>query len=142
MGFLLSAGIALIAFGTAARQWMRRSRKNRIDKYYVRLEEILTELQESRILEARLQKLDRELVEMRHKAFRQLVREQLQADDSFRIFQSLLAECQNLVRSRLPGAAWRTWARGFRDRGKERWSEGKSKIRRFLVAPASPRWFR
>ena len=65
--------------------------KDRIDEYYIQIDEILTQLQENAdpSLE-QLRTMERELSLLRHRAVRQLVAEKLQANESFSIFQALL----------------------------------------------------
>jgi len=94
MGFILSVVLAFVATFAGAREAIIRRKKNRIDVYYTRLDEILTELRTDEPAAARLDELDVELSEMQRRAFQQLVAEQLRADESFRIFQDFLAECK------------------------------------------------
>lgn len=89
----LSLGITLaITLGSgflALRQWIRRTKKNRIDAYYLDLEEIAGKLADEPSNEE-LTSLKRQLVELRRRAFRDLVSERLEANESFSIFQSAL----------------------------------------------------
>jgi len=94
MGFILSVVVFFVATFAGAREAVIRRKKNRIDVYYTRLDEILTELRTEEPEAARLDELDQELSEMQRRAFKQLVAEQLRADESFRIFQDFLAECK------------------------------------------------
>ncbi len=94
MGFILSVLVFLFAAFVSLREAVLRRKKNRIDVYYTRLDEILTELRTAAPSLGRLDELDLELSEMQRRAFRQLVDERLRADESFRIFQDFLAECK------------------------------------------------
>ena len=100
MAFVLSAFIALYGLGVGASKWVTRSKKNRVDVYYSRLDAILTELSAEDSDSNRLAEIARELSKMRHEAVRELVDEKLTADESFRIFQSLLTDCQQQLAHR------------------------------------------
>ncbi|MEE8105721.1 MAG: TAXI family TRAP transporter solute-binding subunit [Planctomycetota bacterium] len=74
--------------GLATRQWIRQRKKNRIDVYYVEIEDVaglVPSATRDELLELR-----RRLDDVRRRAFSDLVRERLLADDSFRIFQTFL----------------------------------------------------
>ena len=66
------------------------------------IDEILTRLHETdpQDLET-LQRMESDLADLRHRAVQQLVAEKLQANESFRIFQTLLASSQAAVRRRI-----------------------------------------
>jgi TRAP transporter TAXI family solute receptor len=119
MGFLLSALLALFAFLSGAARWLAQRQKNRIDEHYRRLHDVLDDLAQ---LEQRLRVRDgeepvapegfaevaAELLEMETRAreigrvaFRELVDERLAANESFVIFQNLLAETQREIRHQL-----------------------------------------
>ena len=99
LAFLLSAVIAGFAGFTAIKSWVVRLKKNRIDVYYARLEKILDHLEESPTLPSEeLEEIAAELGDIRRIAFKELIAERLRADESFRIFQGLLSECQAQVR--------------------------------------------
>lgn len=108
MGFALSALIAIVAVLAALGRLVARHKKNLIDVHYVSLEKILERLE--RLPPPSLEELDEaaeELRAIRHEAFEQLIAERLRADDSFRIFQGLLMDCQLQVRrmrEQAPGA--------------------------------------
>ena len=73
------------------------------------LEEAKAELQEKKDfnrhteskLTEKLKQMENELAGLRHQAVQQLVAERLQANESFRIFQTLLASSQQAVRRRI-----------------------------------------
>jgi TRAP transporter TAXI family solute receptor len=105
MGFMLSLVVFLMAAFAGIREWIRLRKKNRIDVYYTRLDQILTELRAEDVDMSRLDSLEEELGEMQRRAFKQLVDEQLRADESFRIFQDFLAECKSQIADlRKPGS--------------------------------------
>ena len=94
MAFVLSLFLAVGGMGAGFSKWLTLRKKNRIDRYYERLDTLLDELNAADISDERLQAIDDELVAMRHDAVRELVNERLLADESFQIFQSLLTSCQ------------------------------------------------
>lgn len=95
MAFLLSLFLAFCGFVAAFNKWLTVRKKNRIDRYYVRLDMLLTELNSVKETRERLDAIEEELLAMRHDAVRELVSERLLADDSFQIFQSLLTDCHH-----------------------------------------------
>lgn len=97
MGFILSVVVFFVATFAGVREAIIRRKKNRIDVYYMRLDQILTELRTDAPEEERLEELDEELDEMQRRAFKQLVAEQLRADESFRIFQDFLAQTKTAI---------------------------------------------
>ena len=94
---LAAGGWALLV---AASNAMRLKKKNRIDKYYVRLSEISEQLSSTELTVETVDQLDTELNRLRAQAIDELTREKLKADDSFRIFQSLLSDCQRQALAR------------------------------------------
>lgn len=102
IALVLSLAITLWGTVIAVRKWLGLKEKDRIDEYYTQIDEILTYLQENKILPVEeLTSLDSKLSALRHKAVQQLVAEELQANESFRIFQVLLANSQSDVRLRI-----------------------------------------
>ncbi|MEM7600526.1 MAG: TAXI family TRAP transporter solute-binding subunit [Verrucomicrobiota bacterium] len=101
LGFLLSLLIALIGFLVSARKWLGQLRKNRIDAYYIELDSRLDLLHEEDLNSRALLALDEELRAMERKAISELATEKLEANESFRIFQSLLQETRDEIRHRL-----------------------------------------
>ncbi|MGY8687659.1 MAG: TAXI family TRAP transporter solute-binding subunit, partial [Verrucomicrobiales bacterium] len=100
MAFGLSLMVATVALLSAFRRWISRRMKNRIDTYYVRLNDLLEKLQ--KVPEkVKLKEMELELSAMQHQAFQELVDERLVANESFRIFQSLLSDCQRQIHTRL-----------------------------------------
>lgn len=104
LGFLLSLLIALIGFLVSTRKWLGQLRKNRIDRYYIELDKRLDVLHESELNRRGLEALDEELRVMERKAIRELAAEKLEANESFRIFQSLLQETREEIRRRISPA--------------------------------------
>lgn len=100
-GFLLSLLIALIGFLVSTRKWFEQLRKNRIDDYYNELNKRLDVLHQGDLNYRALEALDEELRGMERKAIRELAMEKLEANESFRIFQSLLDGTREEVRHRL-----------------------------------------
>ena len=93
MAFLLSLFLTLCGLIVAIDKWFSVRKKNRIDRYYERLDVLLDELRLKTITPIRLEEIEYELTTMRHDAVRELVNERLLADESFQIFQSLLTNC-------------------------------------------------
>lgn len=93
MALLLSLFLALCGMVAAFNQWLTLRKKNRIDRYYERLDSLLEELNDHAATRDRLDSIEQELLAMRHDAVRELVNERLLADESFQIFQSLLTDC-------------------------------------------------
>ncbi len=121
MGFLLSAMLAILALASGGARWLAQRKKNRIDEHYKRLHGVLDELEQ---LEAdvelgarssidpaallgglsagqKLNELEKATRELGRTAFRELVDERLAANESFVIFQNLLAGTQEEIRRRL-----------------------------------------
>ncbi|MEM6917261.1 MAG: TAXI family TRAP transporter solute-binding subunit, partial [Verrucomicrobiota bacterium] len=90
LGFILSLIIALIGLLVSTRKWLGQLRKNRIDRYYIELDRRLDILHEGDLNRRGLTALDEELHTIERKAIRELASEKLEANESFRIFQSLL----------------------------------------------------
>lgn len=108
MAFGLSLILALCGMVAGFNQWLTLRKKNRIDRYYVRLDALLDELNEHTGNSKRLDAIEQELISMRHDALRELVNERLLADESFQIFQSLLTDCHHqltLLRSGSPSSS-------------------------------------
>jgi hypothetical protein len=93
MAFILSLFLAVCGMGAGFNKWLTLRKKNRIDRYYERLDILLDELNDESITQQRLEAIGEELIAMRHDAVRELVNERLLADESFQIFQSLLTNC-------------------------------------------------
>ena len=96
MAFGLSLIVATIALLGAFRRWITVRKKDRIDRYYVRLNDLRADLQTTPASE-NLVAMEKEVSALRHQAFQELVDERLVANESFRIFQSLLSDCQRQI---------------------------------------------
>ncbi len=81
--------VALIGFVSTVVTWRRRKGKNRIDKYY---EKVLRLERQIPYYDSRKECINAilDLKRLRDKAFRELIKEKLIADESFRIFITLL----------------------------------------------------
>jgi len=81
--------IAVTAAGMASglRKWAETRRKNRIDAYYDRVNQVIETLHSP--LAVNLDSEEEKLMTLNREAFRDLVNEKLKADESFRIFQTL-----------------------------------------------------
>ena len=101
LGFILSLIIAATGFFLSLQRWLRRLRKNRIDAYYIHLDQLIHPLHESELSREQLIELERKLQQMQRRAIRQLAQEKLIADESFRIFQALLLDGREEVRRQL-----------------------------------------
>ena len=105
MAFFLSLLLAFCGLVAAFNKWFVLRKKNRIDRYYERLDALLTELNTVRHSKERLLTIEQELLAMRHDAVRELVGEKLLADESFQIFQSLLTDCHHQLALRMQSLA-------------------------------------
>lgn len=98
MAFGLSLVVATVALLGAFRRWISMRKKDRIDRYYVRLNDLLVDLQTTPPAD-KLEAMQKEVSALRHQAFQELVDERLVANESFRIFQSLLSDCERQIHS-------------------------------------------
>ena len=92
MGFVLSAVFALGGVLASARKWISQVKKDRIDEFYLQLDEIQTRLVRKKLTSEELHDILQTLLKSRHRAVRALVNENVVADESFLIFQSLLTD--------------------------------------------------
>ncbi len=79
MGLILSVSIALCGLIIAFRQWLARMKKDRIDVYYSKLDNILSQLNHDKTGETALKNIEKELYKVYHEAFIDLVDEKLGA---------------------------------------------------------------
>jgi TRAP transporter TAXI family solute receptor len=86
----------------ALREWLRRRRKNRIDAYYVEAVEHAVDPAETDL--AVLRERRAALVQLRRRAFADLVAEKLDADDSFAILQDHIAGELEMIAARISTA--------------------------------------
>ncbi len=101
MGFVLSIIVTLAAIFTGIRTWYTQLQKDRIDKYYGLLGELSDRIDQRENDLATLNQLHDELTAVRRRAFDDLINEKILANDSFQIFQTLLADCQRRIEARL-----------------------------------------
>ena len=99
----ISLGLTLLvgaySGSIALREWMRRRMKNRIDAYLMEVESQTADLA-SLSLEQLIEHRDA-LDAVRHRAFSDLVRERLLADESFTIFQNHLRDEFTAIEARI-----------------------------------------
>ena len=91
--------VGLFSCAVAAREWMRRKMKNRIDVFYVEVEKLTGDLDSMSLDELIAQR--RALRDLRRRAFAELVAERLEANESFTIFQDFLANERAAVEARI-----------------------------------------
>jgi len=92
IALIFSLLIASIGMVSALRRWAATRRKNRVDCYYHKINEILKRVHEEDS-GVDLDEEEKALWALRYKAVEELASEKLTADESFRIFQTLLANC-------------------------------------------------
>jgi TRAP transporter TAXI family solute receptor len=100
LGLSLSFMIALIGLLATSNRWLLQRKKDRIDGYYLELDRHLGQLQDPELGKEMLIEIEANLEAMRHRAIRLLAEERLLPNESFRIFQGLLADCRREVRRR------------------------------------------
>ena len=100
MAFLMSLGAASWAVWGTVSKWSSRKKKNRIDEYYLEVAAAFLRLDEEELSLKSLAEERSRLRNLRSRAFQDLAKERLKADDSFGIFQDQLALCLEDVRRR------------------------------------------
>lgn len=97
----LSMTVVVTAWGllVTSRRWLGQRKKDRIDEYYLEINEVLSQLDQAKV-GGEFDALEERLSTLRSTALQQLTAERLVANESFRIFQSLLAEALEEVRYR------------------------------------------
>ena len=101
LGFVFSIIFAIGGFLAAARQWWIQNQKDRIDEYYLKIDEFFDKIRNPKVTKKRLLAIRDDLAKFRHDAIKQLAEEKLVPDESFRIFQTLLHDCNIAVDRRL-----------------------------------------
>ncbi|MEM6673323.1 MAG: TAXI family TRAP transporter solute-binding subunit [Planctomycetota bacterium] len=91
--------VGLYSAYVTLREWARRRRKNRIDRYLVRVEQLTAHLDDQSLEELLAHRDD--LDTLRRRAFSDLVKEKLVADESFTIFQNHLRDEFAAVEARI-----------------------------------------
>jgi TRAP transporter TAXI family solute receptor len=99
MSFLFTVLVGLFSVGVAFREWMRRRMKNRIDVFYVEVEDLTAEIDDMSLDELVVHR--RALRDLRRRAFAELVAERLEANESFTIFQDFLASERRAIEARI-----------------------------------------
>jgi hypothetical protein len=97
LAFTLMVGLFSVAL--AAREWMRRKMKNRIDLFYVEVEELMTDINRLSLDELRAHR--EALRDLQRRAFAELVAERLEANESFTIFQDYMASERRAINARI-----------------------------------------
>ncbi|MCF6240095.1 MAG: ABC transporter substrate-binding protein [Bacteroidales bacterium] len=100
IALFLSIAIILSGIISSYRKWNKQRKKDRIDVYYeevLRIDEINKNTRDTNVLKENLEKL----YNIRNKAFENLIKEKLSADESFRIFTSLTAEAIQRINKKL-----------------------------------------
>jgi len=91
--------VALISGTLAVKQYLKRAKKDRIDRYYNAISDITTEVDQATDVD--LNAMRSELEDLRHRAFRELIAEKLSADESFSIFQEYFRFAMGKIDERL-----------------------------------------
>ena len=99
IGLLITLAITAWGLIATGRRWLGQRKKERIDEYYTEVNQILGRLEEAGTSEE-FDEIEASLYDVRSTALQLLTSERLIADESFRIFQSLLAEAVDEVRYR------------------------------------------
>ncbi len=100
IALFITIAIILSGFVKTYAKWNMQRKKDRIDVYYeevLQIDEISKNTKDISILHKNLEKL----YEIRNRAFENLIKEKLSADESFRIFTSLTAETIQRINRKL-----------------------------------------
>lgn len=100
MAFVLSLLLASYGLFTATKKWISQKQKDRIDDYYILVESYISRLEkkDNPLSEPEIAIISRSVKDIRHAAYSLLAGEKLIPDASFRIFQHLLEQCEQLIR--------------------------------------------
>jgi hypothetical protein len=96
LGMLFSLLIPTLGMLWAAACWITQRKKDRIDEYYGQLHKFF-EQAHAATEEAEATRIERDMIAMKDKAFRDLMAEKLRANDAFLIFQREFAFCFDYV---------------------------------------------
>lgn len=96
LGFIFSIFLALVTAVSTFTRWSRHRKKNRIDEFYRQIMAIQRSV-ELLQTEAECRRALANLRNLREIAFQQLIKEKLQADESFRIFITLLNDIREEI---------------------------------------------
>ncbi len=100
IALFLSIAIILSGIISSYRKWNKQRKKDRIDVYYeevLKIDEISKNTKDASVLMKNLENL----YKIRNRAFENLIKEKLSADESFRIFTSLTAEAIQRINKKL-----------------------------------------
>ncbi|MEO0446091.1 MAG: hypothetical protein AAF191_08450 [Verrucomicrobiota bacterium] len=106
IGVIFSLLAGCIAAGAAGRKWWNQRLKDRLDLYFLELNDFLDQMQHASLSECELSRETLDQIRgrvrvIRTEAFQLLADERLLPDNAFSIFQSLLAECEHTLHQRL-----------------------------------------
>ena len=96
MGFILT--IILLCWSTLSwvREWYTQNRKNKIDTYYQAVDDVIRRLHDGTDLKE-IDELEGDLLKIRTRSSADLVNEQLDANESYIIYQNMLNGCQSML---------------------------------------------
>lgn len=102
LGFIFSIIIALVGGVSTIMRWNRRRKKNRIDDYYHGVMNIQKQIENFQTV-SECETASVKLKKLREKAFDELIAEKLRADESFRIFITLMHDIQSEIQKKIDG---------------------------------------
>ncbi|MBW8050372.1 MAG: TAXI family TRAP transporter solute-binding subunit [Cytophagales bacterium] len=100
IGVFFSIFIVLAGGIPSLVRWNKHRKKDRIDKYYIRLLEIEQNVENFKTTDE-CERYLKEITELRRNAFKQLINEKLIADESFRIFINLAESTIELLNNKM-----------------------------------------
>ncbi len=100
IGVVFSIFLAMVSGIVALSRWNQRRKKNRIDEYYKQVLDIQVQIDDFNNEQACRIAID-QLKALRDKAFQHLIAEKLMADESFRIFITLVNDTRSEIHQRL-----------------------------------------
>lgn len=100
IGVFFSIFIVLAGGIPSLVRWNKHRKKDRIDKYYIRLLEIEKNVENFKTTDE-CERYLKEITELRRNAFKQLINEKLIADESFRIFINLAESTIELLNNKM-----------------------------------------
>ncbi|MEQ8241320.1 MAG: TAXI family TRAP transporter solute-binding subunit [Cyclobacteriaceae bacterium] len=100
VGVMFSIIVAIISALISLTRWQKQKKKDRVDVFYKVLMDIKNELPQIKTIRDGAFKI-KEIQESQNKAFKMLINEELEADESFRIFMELSKETIDEVKMRV-----------------------------------------
>jgi TRAP-type uncharacterized transport system substrate-binding protein len=100
LGLVFSLLLAAVGGLSTLTRWNKQRKKNRVDSYYAAIMKIQKQV-ENYATTAECNAAIKELKKLRENAFQQLMAEKLSADESFRIFITLLNDTQTELQNRI-----------------------------------------